>query len=344
MMSMENRNVSEKNVFNWIEEKLMPKSCTSEEFIYNEMESQSEYSLPIIYQPFDASKISHWKDRGQLYDFLYSTDGEGKILLDFGPGDGWPSLIVAPYVKKVIGIDSSVKRIEVCTENAKRMVITNAEFIKYTVDTKLPFDDNTFDGIMAASSIEQTPDPKKTVEELYRVLKPKGRLRIYYEVLSGYRNGQEQDIWISEIKDNLCKIILYNRNIEKEYAVQYALTIAMSKKEVVKQLSAEGEVSFNQITVPYLEGIRRKIINSQVCKTIHPSGKTFVSWLRDIGFKKVIPTYNGGIAAAKLFGQYSDEDRPKDLASIDDIIKKVVRVAIQFEAPTYIDPFITAIK
>lgn len=343
-MSMENQNVLEENVFNWIEEKLMPKSCTSEEFIYDDMESQSVYSLPVIYQPFDATQMFHWVDRGQLYDFLYSTDGEGKTLLDFGPGDGWPSLIVAPHAKKVVGIDSSVKRVEVCTKNAKRMGITNANFIKYAAGTRLPFDDNTFDGAMAASSIEQTPNPKGTIEELYRVLKPGGRLRIYYEALSCYKNGQEQDVWITEINSNSCKMILYNRNIEEEYAVQYALTIAMPKKEVVKKLSVDDEVSFNQITVPYLEDIKHKIINSQVCKTIHPSGRTFVSWLKEVGFEKVNPTYSGGIAAAKLFGQYSDEDRPKDLDSIDNIIKKLVGVVVQLEAPIAIEPAITAIK
>lgn len=233
-MSMENQNILKKNVFNWIEEKLIPKPCTSEKFIYNELESQSGYSLPIIYQPFDATQILHWKDRGQLYHFLYSTDGEGKTLLDFGPGDGWPSLIVTPHVKQVIGIDSSIKRVDVCTENAKRMGIINTKFIKYEVGTKLPFDDNTFDGIMAASSIEQTPDPKKTIKELYRVIKPGGKLRIYYEALGRYRNKQEKDIEITEISKTSCKLILYNRNIEKEYAVQYALTIDMPKKEVIK--------------------------------------------------------------------------------------------------------------
>lgn len=129
--------------------------------------------MPIIYEPFDIAKKSHWIDRGFLFDFLYSMDGEGKKVLDFGPGDGWASLIVAPYVKEVIGLDSSIKRIEICKENAMKMNITNAKFIDYNVGAKLPFD-----GIMAASSVEQTPDPKKTLEELYRILKPGGNFAI----------------------------------------------------------------------------------------------------------------------------------------------------------------------
>jgi len=71
------------------------------------MESQSGYSLPIIYKPFDGTEKSHWVDRGHLYDFLYSTKGMGKKLLDFGPGDGWPSLIIAPFAQEIVGLDSS---------------------------------------------------------------------------------------------------------------------------------------------------------------------------------------------------------------------------------------------
>ena len=343
-MSMENRNALENNVFNWINKKLMPKLCTSEEFIYNELESQSEFGLPIIYEPFDGAKRLHWVDRGQLYDFLYSTDGKGKKLLDFGPGDGWPSLIVAPYAKEVIGVDSSIKRIEVCTKNANRMEINNAKFVNYTVGTNLPFDDNTFDGVMAASSIEQTPDPKETIKELYRVLKPGGRLRIYYEALNHYRNGQEEDLWIAEKDRNSSKLILYSRKIDEEYVIQYGLTIAMPKQELIEKLSVDNEVPFNQITIPFLEGIRTKITNAQVCKTIHPSGRTYTSLLKQAGFKEVNPTYSGGIAAYKLFDEYLDEDRPKDLESIDNILKKVVNVVVELEAPIDKDPTITAIK
>ncbi len=332
----------ETSIFDWIEKELKPTPCTSEEFIYNEMESQSGYSLPIIYQPFDAAKRWHWADRGDLFDFLYSTNGEGKKLLDFGPGDGWPSLIVAPYVKEVIGLDSSKKRVEICTKNAERMGISNASFVSYTSGTKLPFEDNSFDGIMAASSVEQTPDPKKTIGELYRILKSGGRMRISYEALNDYRNGYERDLWISDLSENSCKLILFNRDLKNEFVVQYGLTVAMSKEELENKLS--NNVTFDQVTVSFLEETKPMINNAQALKTTHPSGKTLVSWLKEAGFKEILPTYSGRATAAKLFNQYSDANRPNDLASIDEVVKRTVKIVTELEAPIALDPMITAIK
>ncbi|WIV12868.1 class I SAM-dependent methyltransferase [Proteiniborus sp. MB09-C3] len=343
-MLIKNQNISERSVFDWIEAELEPIFCTSEEFIYNDMESQSDYSLPIIYQSFDPTKKSHWTDRGDLYDFLYSTKGEGKKLLDFGPGDGWPSLIVAPYVKEVIGLDSSEKRVRVCTGNAKRMGTNNASFTSYISGTKLPFEDNCFDGIMAASSVEQTPDPKKTIEKLYRVLKPGGRIRISYEALNDYKDGYEKDLWISDLSEESCKLILFNRDLKNEYVLQYGLTIAMSEEKFENKLSSDNNVIFDQVTVSFLEEIRAIITNVQACKTIHPSGKTLAAWLKEAGFKEILPTYSGRAAAAKLFNQYSDDNRPDNLDSVDEVIKKVVKIVTELEAPLDIDPMITAIK
>ncbi|MGI6164364.1 MAG: class I SAM-dependent methyltransferase, partial [Limnochordia bacterium] len=109
------------DIVHWIEQNLPITSCTSDVFIYDDMESQSGQSLPVIYKPFDANQASHWQDRGQILDYLCATDGREKRLLDFGPGDGWPSLGIAPFTKEVIGVDASMKRVEVCRANAAHL-------------------------------------------------------------------------------------------------------------------------------------------------------------------------------------------------------------------------------
>ncbi len=173
-----------KEVLEWLEKELSPVTSTSEEFIYNDMESQSGRSLPEIYKTFDPNNIDHWADRGSILDFLSAVMGKGKKLLDFGPGDGWPSLPVARYADEVVGLDASSRRVQVCQENARKLGIKNAYFKYYAAGDLLPFPESTFDGVMAASSVEQTPDPKETLKEFYRVLRPGGRLRISYEALT----------------------------------------------------------------------------------------------------------------------------------------------------------------
>ncbi|UCD09450.1 MAG: class I SAM-dependent methyltransferase, partial [Dehalococcoidales bacterium] len=248
------------DILEWIHKELKPESCNSDKFIYDDMDSQSEHCLPIIYEPFDAAKKSHWADRGWMFDYLQSTHGEGKLLMDFGPGDGWPSLIVAPHASKVIGVEGSTRRAQVCTENAARLGISNTEFVYVPQGSPLPFEDNTFDGIMAATSVEQSLDPKSTLKELFRVLKPNGRLRIAYESLEVYRNGHERDIWMHTVDDRKCIMILFDRDIDKENAVQYSLTVTLSAEEIRNDCSADDSpVTFDKITVPLLESVRSSI-------------------------------------------------------------------------------------
>lgn len=332
------------DIVEWIDKNLYPETCTSDRFIYNHMESQSCFSLPVIYIPFDSKDRSHWADRGCLYDFLYSIDGEEKRVLDFGPGDGWPSLIIAPFVGEVIGLDSSPRRVEVCTENARRLNISNARFVSYTPGTRIPFDDNSFDGIVASSSVEQTPNPKEIIGELYRVLKPGGRFRIYYEDLNGYKNGEENDIWINPVNDDSCILILYFRNIEKEYADQYALTLNTGMDSLAKILSEGRNPSFQDITVPFLEEIKPLITSTRVCRTVHPSGKTYAAWMKEAGFREMHPTHSGREAAKKLYDNYAYDKLPMTLEDVDNVIKPTVKVVIELDAPINSDPMITGIK
>jgi SAM-dependent methyltransferase len=331
------------DVFQWIKRELKPKTCTSEELIYDDVESQSGRCLPVIYQPFDPAKKSHWRDRGSLFDFLLCTGG--RKLLDFGPGDGWPSLIVAPFAEQVVGVDGSRRRVEVCTKNAKRLGISNARFVHVEPGSPLPFPDSSFDGVMAASSVDQTPDPKSVLRELHRVLRPGGRLRIQYEALGKYRVGQERDIWFWEIDDGKCRLILYDRYVDEERVEQYALTFSMTKQELSAHFSREGFTpSFEAITVPLLEDARPAIIDAGVCHLNHPSGRTMESWLEEIGFQAVIPSHSGADFAGGLFEQLSQRDRPKDMDGVDALLRPLVQMVVQMAAPIEMDPMITAVK
>ena len=65
------------------------------------------------------------------------------------------------FAAEVVGVEGSKRRVSVCAENAKRLGAVNVQCVFVTPGTSLPFDDESFDGVMAASSVEQTATSSK---------------------------------------------------------------------------------------------------------------------------------------------------------------------------------------
>lgn len=327
----------------WIEKELAPQVCYSDELIYNHMESQSGRCLPIIYEPFDAGNRAHWRDRGSAFDYYFSC-GSGR-LLDFGPGDGWPSLVVAPMVEEVVGADASQRRVDVCAGNAAKLGIANARFVRVPAGGRLPFDDSSFDGVMAASSIEQTPDPQAALRELYRVLRSGGRLRMTYEGLKRYRGGGEREACFWPLDKRKTMLILYDRDIDNELAWQYVLTLAMDQRRAAEAFGVEGEtVPWDRVTTDRLGFVRNTIVQARKCLLRHPSGSTWVSMLHEAGFAEIRPTHSGSRFGGELFETINARLRPDTLAGVDEVVRPAVAVAVRLEAPVHEDPMMTAIK
>ena len=329
------------DIFAWIDKNLNPLPSTTEVLIYNDMESQSGCSLPIIYTEFDAGSSIHWGERGAIYDFLFAVRGEDKQLLDFGPGDGWPSLLLAPMAAKVTGLDSSKKRVEVCRENARRLGLSNTAFVSYVAGDALPFTDNTFDGITAASSVEQSPDPRAVLKEFYRVLRPGGRLRLSYEGLARYRGGREQQLELLKGDAGQTKMLLYNRNISREYVDNYALKLSLAPAELVKLVPEEDIRLLNSTLLGQLQPY---ITFAGKCRTTHPSCGTWLNWLVEAGFSQAVATHSGKEAAKALYRHHAGTGGPEDLAGVDFLVAPVARAAVELAAPPQTDPPITAVK
>jgi ubiquinone/menaquinone biosynthesis C-methylase UbiE len=331
------------DLFRWIEQELCPRKCDSTELIYNDMDSQSGRCLPIIYQPFDTGKRGHWADRGSLFDFLYSV-GNGRIL-DFGPGDGWPSLILAPEVDEVIGVDASARRVEVCRESADRLGVENARFVHVPSGNRLPFGDAEFDGVTAASSLEQTPAPFDALAELCRVLKPGGCLRLVYEGLERYRGGRENELGIWPVHESCCILLLYDRHIDSEFTDQYALVMQTGKSQLLEMLQVPAsDFTIDHLSEAALEVLRPLVAEARVCRLTHPSGRTWSEKMREIGFGEVLATLSGAQIAVDVFAQLTESERPSDMAGVDEILRSNVRDAISNPVELHHDPPLTATK
>ncbi|MCK4872672.1 MAG: class I SAM-dependent methyltransferase [Phycisphaerales bacterium] len=329
-------------IFNWINEHLQPTRCDSPELIYDDMASQSGRCLPILYQPFDARNRTHWCDRGCILDFLEATRAEGKSVLDFGPGDGWPALLLAPFVECVVGVDASVRRIGECKRNAEKLGIGNATFVHVPPGEPLPFDDGSFDAVTAASSVEQTPDPKAALAELLRVLRPGGRLRMAYESLTQYR-GCEHDLWLHPIDEARCKLLLYDRRIDAQRVHHVALSLALSAGQLTRALTDRDEkLTIAHVTPERLAACRNHITETVTCALTHPSTATWCEWLRELGARDTAATESGGDAAGVVFDRASEGAQPRGVADVDRLLRPTVAEAVR---RTAIDACrITAVK
>lgn len=102
----------------------------------------------------------------------------GEIVLDLGCGAGMDMIIAAKAVApngRVIGIDYSEQMVALATENAKRASVTNVTVHRAPVEA-LPLPDASVDVAEANGVYNLAPEKERAVGEVYRVLKPGGRL------------------------------------------------------------------------------------------------------------------------------------------------------------------------
>ena len=101
---------------------------------------------------------------------------EKKYTLDICSRTGNGSLFFwkNDKISKVVCADVTQKMQEICKSNLSKYPI-NFE-TQYFNSYPLPFNNNEFETILSFETIEHLPDPKKFIQELYRILKPEGYL------------------------------------------------------------------------------------------------------------------------------------------------------------------------
>ena len=98
-------------------------------------------------------------------------------VLDIASGTGEPAITIAGIAEegKVTATDLAQQMLEIARENAGQKTLTNFETIVADV-SDLPFADNGFDKVSCRMGFMFFPDMQLAANEMFRVLKPGGRI------------------------------------------------------------------------------------------------------------------------------------------------------------------------
>jgi SAM-dependent methyltransferase len=105
---------------------------------------------------------------------------EGETVLDLGSGGGVDVFRASKLVGtkgRVIGLDATPEMIFRARETAKKYAYQNVEFRLGEIE-HIPLDGNSVDLVISNCVLNLVPDKQSAFREIYRVLKPGGRISV----------------------------------------------------------------------------------------------------------------------------------------------------------------------
>jgi SAM-dependent methyltransferase len=102
----------------------------------------------------------------------------GKRVLDVGSGNGYVLSRYAAAGAHVHGVDLTEAAIRLCRRRFELMTLPG-RFLVGSAEA-LPFDDRSFDCVCSMGVLHHTPDTARAVQEVFRVLRPGGRVILMF--------------------------------------------------------------------------------------------------------------------------------------------------------------------
>ena len=129
----------------------------------------------IEFDYFEERKGATEHDSRRLSEYIISkVSKKAESILDVGCGNGWVAKEFIPKGKEVVSLDISLTN----PAKAKKLYPGEKHFPVTADSFYLPFNDGSFDCVVASEIIEHVFDLAKFVKELFRVVKKGGQLII----------------------------------------------------------------------------------------------------------------------------------------------------------------------
>lgn len=128
--------------------------------------------------------------------FTLGDVNEGETVLDIGCGSGVDTIFAAKMTGSsgmVVGIDLMPEMLQRAKENLTLANLDNVTYEESSAE-KLSFPDDNFDIVISNGVFNLVPDKTEALSEVFRVLKPGGRLMFADQILIGELSKKRKQI------------------------------------------------------------------------------------------------------------------------------------------------------
>ena len=128
--------------------------------------------------------------------FTLGAINEGESVLDIGCGSGVDTIFAAKMTGstgKVVGVDLMSEMLQRAKENLSMANLDNVTYEQVSSD-KLSFPGENFDVVISNGVFNLVPNKARAFSEVFRVLKPGGRLMIADQILIGELPKEREQI------------------------------------------------------------------------------------------------------------------------------------------------------
>jgi ubiquinone/menaquinone biosynthesis C-methylase UbiE len=262
-------------------------------------------------------------------------------ILDVGCGMGFPSFYLASCGFEVVGVDASAGQLLACEVYRRQKGASYS--LKYQVieETKLPFDDNSFDGATFGSSLECMVEPEMMLREVIRVLKSGSPVAFDTDAPISVPDSHplSEKWWIRVDED--ASYLGYNSNVSAPYLEKYGLQLFdrhydlfliekgkltghLRRQTPVSLESEEIELSFEQVLSETVEG--------EYTEAKYYDAYAFRYLLEKMGFTDLKYWTDGGGFPSELMKAGVLKDMPDDISKVS---RALVRTLEPWTEPPY---------